>query len=405
MNSPDTRQVDIGPPRKRYPVSTVITAVCVVLLGLSYLWASGAHGAALRQMGAESGAAVRRGEVWRLFAAAFLHADGVHFLFNMMALWSFGPMLEELLGSRRYLLLYAASALGGSLASTLLGDGAWSVGASGAIWGLMTAGIAIAVRPKGLLPAPMIAQMRSRAWLPLVANLAYSLRPGIDMRAHIGGGVVGFVLAATVLTDGLVPVEQRSKPADAEARPSRVVAALAALAAVAMGVSVVAALVTGRPWELSRAPVLRRTMIADSGLSIELPERIAGEMKIEVRHEVRVFTFGTLADSPVIFEVLVEPMSDEIPDGELDAFLEGERKTLDEKGPPRAVKTAPARRVMLGPRPGVRVDHDLEGGVHLENYLVVIGKREVLVRGYSVKDRPAAWAGLEEKVAATLGEK
>src|SRR4051812_42859389 len=119
------------------PITSILIAANVALLGLSYAWGNAAHDAVLRRMGANIGADVRAGEVYRLFASAFLHADLVHLAFNMLALWSLGPFLETLLGRHRYVVLYAASALGGALASTLFGGARWSVGASGAIFGLM----------------------------------------------------------------------------------------------------------------------------------------------------------------------------------------------------------------------------------------------------------------------------
>ncbi len=231
------------------PVTTVLTAACVALLALTYVWGHGAPGLVLARMGANIGANVRAGEVYRLFASAFLHADAIHLLFNMVALWSFGPFLESLLGRRRYLVLYAAAALGGALASMLFGGSRSSVGASGAIWGLMAAGIMLSLRPKGLLPPPVVASMRSRAAAPLMLNLIYSLSPGIDMLAHVGGGVVGGLLMATVLTEGLVPATERRATDEAERRPSKGYAAAAWILGAAMALSILAALVAGRPWE------------------------------------------------------------------------------------------------------------------------------------------------------------
>jgi hypothetical protein len=91
--------------------------------------------------------------------------------------------------------------------------------------------------------------MRQRAAAPLALNLIYSLSPGIDMLAHVGGGVVGALLVATVLTDGLVPVGERRFGDAAERRPSAGYAAAAWILGAAMALSVVTALVAGRPWE------------------------------------------------------------------------------------------------------------------------------------------------------------
>lgn len=68
---------------------------------------------------------------------------------QLIALASFGLMLERLLGPERYIVLYGLSALGGGLASALLRGPGLAVGASGAIWGLMAAGVGLAVWPRG----------------------------------------------------------------------------------------------------------------------------------------------------------------------------------------------------------------------------------------------------------------
>src|SRR5204862_4637739 len=80
---------------------------------------------------------VADGEYYRLLTAAFLHAGLLHIAFNMGALYLFGPALERALGRGRFLALYLAAALGGSVASYLFSSrAALSVGASGAIFGV-----------------------------------------------------------------------------------------------------------------------------------------------------------------------------------------------------------------------------------------------------------------------------
>ena len=389
----------------RSQATMVIVAVCAVLTGLSYLWGAGAHDAVLWRMGANRGEALRHGELWRLFASAFLHANGRHLLMNMFALWSLGPFLEAILGPRRYLLLYGAAALGGSLASGFFGSDHWSVGASGAIWGLMAAAFALAIRPNGVLPPRMAQQMKGRLGVALVINVGISLIPGIDFRAHLGGGVVGFALMASVLTVGLTPLEQRATPADAEGKSGGLLSIATALMIAAMALSVVVAIVVGRPWEVGAAPVLRRTPIGDTGMTIELPSSIADEETVAdgKSSPARVYTFGKLNEMPVMFELIVSEMKHAIPPGpSLDAYLEQARKNLDERGPAKAVRSGPAKRVTLaGDRRAVLVEHTING-YHLTTYLEVAGTHQVLVRGYSSEERPSTWQGLEAKVAGTL---
>lgn len=385
----------------RYAVTAALSAACVVLLGLGYLWDGGMHSLALLRMGANRSEALRDGEVYRLFASAFLHGDVIHLGVNMLALWSFGPMLEAILGRRRYLLLYAASALGGSLASAMAGGDRWSVGASGAIWGLMAAGVGLALRPKGLLPASMVAGLRGRAMGPLVINVAYSFRPGVDMLAHLGGGVVGFVLMTTLLTDGLVPLDERQEHADAEHRPGPFGLAMAALAAAAMTASVIAALIIGEPWELSGAPTLRRVPLADTGLTIEVPNGVVGKDE-STKPDVKLLSFGSLRELPVAFEIVVTNLERAPRPEEVAELFDELRKQLDESAPPKWTRTAAARQTKLGARPAVLVEHDANANVHVKTYVLVEDTRELLIRGYSTNKRPPAWQGVEEKVAASV---
>lgn len=382
-------------------ITTILAVACVALLGVSYAWGSDVHDSVLQRMGANIGADVRAGEVYRLFASAFLHANIVHLGFNMLALWSLGPFLESLLGRRRYLVLYAASALGGALASTTLGGDRWSVGASGAIFGLMAAGISLSFRPKGLLPPLMVAGMRRRALMPLVINLAYSLQPGVDLLAHVGGGVVGGLLVATVLTDGLVPVEERAATGEAERKPSALYAAAAWILSAAMALSVVVAFVAGRPWQINEPPRLQRTTVGATGVSLELPTAVLEDVERSGEKTVDVFTYGKLGRTTMVFEVIHNRFPEEVPSGDVDALLEQERKELDDHSPSGAKSAGPAQTITLGARKALWIRHELNG-VQLETYLVVFGDHEVLVRSYALPSRPASWRGIERKVAETV---
>ncbi|MFO0757011.1 MAG: rhomboid family intramembrane serine protease [Byssovorax sp.] len=396
------RQQDIaGKLQGSYRVTAAITAVCAVMLGLSYLFREGHWNLVLYRMGANNGDAVRAGQVYRLLSSAFLHGDPIHLLLNMYALWGFGTLLEALLGPRRYLVLYAASALGGSLASALFGSYSVSVGASGAIWGLMAGGIALVVRPRGLLPAPMVAQMRGRVIAPLAVNAMYSFRPGIDFLAHLGGGVVGFLLVAFVLTSGIKPVEARRTPDDIEISGQGWSLGGAVVSLAAMGLSIVMALAAGRPWHHAGPPELTRTSVGTTGVVLDLPRELAGKGATEKIDTLVLHTFGNLPDVPVAFEVIVIDLPGEVPAGEIDALLEEERKEVEKAAPAGFTRKGPARRITAGSRPAVIVEYEKEG-LHLEGYIVIARDREVLLRGYSLKDRPASWRGIEEKVAASI---
>jgi membrane associated rhomboid family serine protease len=378
--------------------------VNVALLALSYAWGADAHDAVLLRMGANIGANVRSGEVYRLFASAFLHANIVHLGFNMLALWSLGPFLETLLGRRRYVVLYAAAALGGALASTLFGGGRWSVGASGAIFGLMGAGVSLALRPKGLLPDQVVAAMKRRAAGPLVFNLLYSLSPGIDMAAHLGGGIVGALLMATVLTNDLVPMGERRELDAAERAPSPLYKAAAWLMAAAMAASVVVAFVAGRPWQVNAPPQLQRTSVGDTGISLELPTVVLGDVSrtaTEPGTTVDRYSYGSLLKAPIAFEIVHGRLAGTIPEGEIDAVLDHERKALDDQIPADATSKSPAQVITLGGHKAIHSEYTANT-VHQEVYLIVVGDHEVVIRAYSTPRRPASWSDIERAVAGSV---
>jgi membrane associated rhomboid family serine protease len=135
-------------------------------------------------------------EPWRFLTAAFLHSPGqyVHIIFNMLALWFVGPMLEMTLGRARYITLYLMSAVGGSVGSVLLlPHSQWaqqSVGASGAVFGLFGA-IFVLVATKKL-------SGDLRGIIVLIAiNLGLGfVMANIAWQAHVGGLVTGGLLAA-----------------------------------------------------------------------------------------------------------------------------------------------------------------------------------------------------------------
>jgi membrane associated rhomboid family serine protease len=86
---------------------------------------------------------VAHGEWWRLITAAFLHYGPFHLLLNMLALYWFGSLLEQRIGSGRFLLLYLVSGLAGSAGALLWSPLVPTVGASGAIFGILGAGLVL----------------------------------------------------------------------------------------------------------------------------------------------------------------------------------------------------------------------------------------------------------------------
>ncbi len=132
------------------------------------------------------------GEWWRLVTAAFLHGSWLHLAFNMYVLFALGPTLERILGHGRYLILYVLAALGGGVASYVFSDiRTVSVGASGAIFGLMGALIVAGRRLRY-----DITQVLVLLGINVVIGF---ISPGVDWRAHLGGLVTGAAVAAIMV--------------------------------------------------------------------------------------------------------------------------------------------------------------------------------------------------------------
>ena len=133
---------------------------------------------------------VELGQYYRLFTGIFLHASILHILFNMYALYVIGMQLESFLGKWKYLIVYLLSGLGGSMLSIFFDNG-FSVGASGAIFGLMGALLYFGYHYRVYLDSVVKSQI-----IPLIViNLLIGFTStGIDNWAHIGG-LVGGILA------------------------------------------------------------------------------------------------------------------------------------------------------------------------------------------------------------------
>jgi len=183
-------------------------------------------------MGALERQSVLSGQVWRVLTAPMLHANVPHAAMNLFVLWRVGNLLERILGTARFLVIYVVAAIGGSLLSLLLLNG-FSVGASGAIWGLMAAQFVLSLRDNGVLPEGLRKAMRSSSGQNLMLNLLVAFMPGIDWAAHGGGGLAG-AGAALLVGASLAPVAPEPAPAAPPAPfPIRLAAGFAAFLLIA----------------------------------------------------------------------------------------------------------------------------------------------------------------------------
>mgnify|MGYP006448419983 FL=1 len=132
---------------------------------------------------------VSSGEWWRLVTGGFLHGGLLHLVFNMFLLWMLGQQLEQLHGPVRYVGLYLGSLAAGSLGVMLLAPMSLTVGASGAVFGLMAATVVHQMR-RGVNP------WHTGLGGLVVVNLVFTFgRPGISIGGHLGGLVGGALLA------------------------------------------------------------------------------------------------------------------------------------------------------------------------------------------------------------------
>jgi len=137
---------------------------------------------------------VKNGEIYRLFTCGFLHADIIHLICNMYSLNIIGTQLESFIGKKKFLIVYFISLITGSLLSSILTTG-WSVGASGAIFGLLGSLIYFGYHYRIYLGSVLRTQI-----IPiLILNLGLGfIITGIDVFAHIGG-LVGGILSTMSL--------------------------------------------------------------------------------------------------------------------------------------------------------------------------------------------------------------
>jgi len=135
--------------------------------------------------------AVAQGDVWQLVTSMFMHVSITHIGFNMLALWVLGPQLELALGRLRFLAVYFVSGLAGS-ASVMWLSASYSLtlGASGAIFGLMGALLVIAIKVHG--------DVRSIATWIGINFVITVLLSGISWQGHLGGFVAGVVIGSVL---------------------------------------------------------------------------------------------------------------------------------------------------------------------------------------------------------------
>jgi membrane associated rhomboid family serine protease len=132
------------------------------------------------------------GAWWQLVTSMFTHVEPLHIAFNMLALYFLGPMLETVLGRARFLAVYLVSGLVGSATVMVLSNPhSQTLGASGAIFGLMGALVVLALKVGGQAQTVFV-------WIGLNMVLTFTVS-GISWQGHVGGLVGGLVLGAAMV--------------------------------------------------------------------------------------------------------------------------------------------------------------------------------------------------------------
>jgi membrane associated rhomboid family serine protease len=369
-------QAFAGIVRQRRPVVTwTIAAVIGAVFGLQLVVGSTSP-VALMRLGALSPARVAEGELWRLISCTFLHGGWLHALLNTYVLIILGSFLERIIGPARFLALYALSAVAGSLGSVLFLKASFSVGASGAVWGLLGAHAILAFRPKGLLPAALIPGARRAAMINLGINVLNSFRPYVDMWAHFAGGAAGAALFASGALTRSIPrlgdiEEQQAVAPDASPSipASRGLRVAAAVSGVILVGGLAVALAVGRPWALMQPVGVARVEL--EGISIEVPKlpRKVSRTEAFVEH-----TFGDPLNDPVMAGVRVIPGPDP-------ALVERELATLRRSlvTPDKAKQLAPPRTFKDRGDTGLTVLYRFENGATLERAFLFRPRRLIVI--------------------------
>ena len=180
--------------RARLPRLIVTPAILVVIVAvfLAMVAASGEIGFSpqtLDRWGAQVAPKIAIGQWWRLLTAMWLHANPLHLGLNALFLWRFGSYVERLLGHVVFLIIYVLSGVVASIVSLQFHANGLSVGASGALFGLVGVLLMVAMTSRGSgVLGDMLAELRPNLMSVVTTNLMLGfLIQGIDNAAHLGG--------------------------------------------------------------------------------------------------------------------------------------------------------------------------------------------------------------------------
>ncbi len=178
------------------PKKPVVTYILIVLNLMVFLYGVLHGNDELINMFGNNYELVQNGEFYRLLTCMFVHADIMHILFNMIALYSIGPVVERYYGKSKFLLIYLVSGLLGSIFSgVFMTADSISIGASGAIFGLLGSICYFTYYYRATLQGIL----RGSIMPVIIINLVIGfLSSSIDLSAHIGGLIGGILISMAI---------------------------------------------------------------------------------------------------------------------------------------------------------------------------------------------------------------
>ena len=193
--------------QKRSIFTYVIVTLCVLMYFLSLIVSNFSFETLLNgftvdvliRMGANNALLLKHYEVWRLITYMFLHGSLIHLLVNMYSLLIVGRQIESFFGKWKFLVIYLVSGLAGGLLSAALNGTITSVGASGAIFGLLGSMLYF-----GFHFRTYFGQNLNMKIIPVIAvNLVIGfMLPNIDNWCHLGGLAGGFLVTMALGVEG-----------------------------------------------------------------------------------------------------------------------------------------------------------------------------------------------------------
>jgi len=180
--------------RKRSPLTFILLAVITLIWLYEVMIGAPADEQKMVDLGAILPGSIEAGAYWRLLAAMFLHASWLHWAANCWALYQLGSLYELLFGTKRFALVYFASGICASAASSMYQHSP-AVGASGAIFGLLGAFIFSIRRSPRYRHQPWTRSLTGQIIFWIVVNIIIGTQVKmIDNVAHVGGLISGLIL-------------------------------------------------------------------------------------------------------------------------------------------------------------------------------------------------------------------